>query len=160
MMTDRERDKADPTGLVQSLQEQDNSGSLLMAPVIDQLVRRFIADVVDVLDKAQREGINREAGAATVEANSRYYAGVMTGRVALDGFHGGGDWLVRGLPLYLAAHHGIRVAGEEAIAEAFAKIAQRVFAIVTKPEGHEAQLDRLVRSSVALFGGMGGDVVP
>ena len=149
--------KTNPTGLVQSMQMQEHPGSLLGAPAIGRLVRQFIAEVLDALDKARREGLTRDAGAAVVEASSRYFAGVMTGRIQREGFSGGGDWLERGLPHYLREHHGIGSEGEEAIAEAFAKIAKRVFQIVTRPLPPEPALDRLVASSVALFGGMGGD---
>lgn len=149
--------KTDPTGIVQSLQAQSARGSLLAGRTLDRLVREFIAEVLDVLEKAQREGISQGGGAAVVEASCRLFAGVMTGRVPRPGFVGGGDWLERGLPRYLQAHHDIDSDGEEAIAEAFAKIAQRLFKIVQLPMPPEAALDRLVRSSVALFGGMSGD---
>lgn len=156
---ERERAKTDPTGIVQSLQAQSAPGSLLDAPAIDRLVRRFIADVLDVLHRAQQEDLTREAGAATVEASSRYYAGVMTGRVSVPGFVGGGDWLQRGLPAYLRAHHGFKGKGEQAIAEAFATVAKRVFSIAVRRDGHEQAIDRLVPATVALFGGMSGDAV-
>lgn len=144
----------DATGLLQSLKATGET-SLLRPENLGAVVRKFIAGVLDAVERASREQISRELGIATVQASCGYFAGILTGRIASD-YTVDGKWFPDGLAAHLRQELETDGDAEEVIGKAFSAIAQHVFQIVEiegEDEGQKA-IDELVRASIMLLSGI------
>lgn len=142
----------DATGLLQSMGDEK---SLRRPENLGALVRRFVAGVLDAVSRASEGQITRELGVATVQSSCRYFAGLLTGRVAGD-FTVDGAWYPTGLAAHLRTELDTEGDAEEVISSAFASIAHHVFEIAEMDDEDAAQkaVDDLVRASMLLLSGM------
>lgn len=152
-MTDTRNPGGDPTGLLQSLR-QHGEGSLLDYVIASKFARAFIGSVLKAVANVNAGRTSRDLGVAAVQADCRYYAGVLSGRLQLDGYSIDPSWHPAGLASHIREVTDIKLDGEDAIEEFLALVAHGVFDVLRKPEGEqEAGIDALVvKTSSVLVG--------
>lgn len=142
----------DATGLLKSM---DDELSLNRAENLGALIRKFIAQTLDVVHRSSAGQISRELGVGTVQANCRYYARQLTG--STDGKYTiDGSWFPKGVAAHLRTELDEEGDDEKVISEAFATIAHHVFEIAQMDDEEAAQkaVDGLIRASLLLLSGI------
>lgn len=160
-MADRNKPRnpgGDGTGLMQSLRSQGEN-SLLKADVIGRLVRRLIKDVMNTITDSNAGRISVALGRATVEARCGYYAGVLSGRIKLEGFDTDPSWHPTGLADFIRSqpheHITVTQSDEHVITEALALIVLASYRVLEMPESEQnAGIDQVVSYGVGLLGGI------
>ena len=158
MTTEERNPGGDPTGLIRSLEAQ-GPNSLLRAPVLGKLIRRFVGGQLRMLGAFKEGRVTRSFSISSGKADCGYYAAILAGTTPLAGYEVDPQWPASSLAAFLRQQLGdeVNADGDDVavIADALENVLMAVYKVVKLPEAEqEAAIDKVIKCAVGLFGGV------